>query len=197
MAWTHHTTYPVPFQGNLADAFREIDARDLIRHLEDHRYNGRPGYPVGAMWRAYLASFFLNLAHTNDLIRRLHGDPELRSVCGFIGPLPHRRTFNRFIRTLSRHHEMVEVCSAKVTGLLREQLPDLGQEVAVDSTVVRTHSCPNRKRVSDPEASWDGEDRPRGQGGRQGVAMGLQGPYGGGRQLRPAAGPDHDDRQAE
>ena len=160
MAWTHHTTYPVPFQGNLAAAFREIDARDLIQHLEDHRHNGRPGYPVDAMWRAYLASFFLNLAHTNDLIRRLHGDGELRAVCGFIGPLPHRRTFNRFIRTLSRHHQMVEACSMKVLGRLREWLPDLGQEVAVDSTVVRTHSCPNRKRVSDPDASWTAKNAP-------------------------------------
>ena len=165
MAWTHHTTYPVPLQGNLAAAFREIDARDLIRHLEDHRYNGRHGYPVGAMWRAYLASFFLNLAHTNDLIRRLHGDPELRAACGFIGPLPHRRTFNRFIRTLSRHHEMVEACSAGVMEQLRDQLPGLGQEVAVDSTVVRTHSNPNRKRISDPEASWTAKNSPRAKEG--------------------------------
>ena len=160
MAWAHHTTYPVPFQGNLAAAFRETDARDLIGHLEDHRYNGRPGYPVVAMWRAYLASFFLNLAHANDLIRRLHGDSELRAACGFIGPLPHRRTFNRFIRTLSRHHEMVEACSSNVLRRLREWLPDLGQEVAVDSTVVRTHSNPNRKRISDPEASWTAKNAP-------------------------------------
>ena len=160
MGWTHHTTYPIPFQGNLAAALRETDARDLIRHLEDHRYNGRPGYPLAVMWRAYLASFFLNLAHTNDLIRRLHGDSELRAACGFIGPFSHRRTFNRFIRTLSRHHEMVEACSSKVLGRLRGWLPDLGQEVAVDSTVVRTHSCPNRKRVSDPEASWTAKNAP-------------------------------------
>ena len=168
MAWTHHTTYPVPLQGNLAAAFREIDAGDLIRHLEDHRYNGRPGYPVVAMWRAYLASFFLNLAHTNDLIRRLHGDSELRVACGFIGPLPHRRTFNRFIRTLSRHHQMVEACSSMVLGRLREWLPDLGQEVAVDSTVVRTHSNPNRKRISDQEASWTAKNSTRAkEGGKE------------------------------
>ena len=168
MAWTNHTTYPIPFQGNLAAAFREIDAQNLIRHLSDHRYNGRPGYPVGAMWRAYLASFFLNLAHTNDLIRRLHGDADLRAACGFSLPLPHRRTFNRFIRTLSRHHGLVEACSAGVIEKLREWLPDLGQEVAVDSTVVRTHSCPNRRRVSDPEASWTAKNSPRAkEGGKE------------------------------
>ena len=120
------------------------------------------------MWRAYLASFFLNLANTNDLIRRLHGDSDLRAACGFIGPLPHRRTFNRFIRTLSRHHEMVETCSSKVLGRLRECLPDLGQDIAVDSTVVRTHSNPKRKHISDPEASWTAKHSPRAkEGGKE------------------------------
>ena len=128
-----------------------------MSHLEAHRYNGRHSYPVQAMWRAYLASFFLNLAHTNDLIRRLHGDQDLRVACGFIGKLPHRRTFNRFIRTLSRHPDLVEACSVGVMDMIRKLLPGLGQEVAVDSTVVRTHCNPWRKRISDPEASWTGK----------------------------------------
>ena len=33
-------------------------------------------------------------------------------------------------------------------------MPGLGDEVAVDSTAVRTHSNPNRKHVSDPYAEW-------------------------------------------
>ena len=167
MAYRYGTTAPAPLQdpyANLAASFQEIDAGALITHLEAHRYNGRHGYPVRAMWRAYLASFFLNLAHTNDLIRRLHGDQDLREGCGFTGPLPHRRTFNRFIRTLSRHHELVEACSESVTRRLRERLPDLGREVAVDSTTVRTHSNPTRRRISDPEASWTAKLSSRAKG---------------------------------
>ena len=170
MAWTHHTTHQASVQRpyrNLQAAFHEIDARDLIHHLEAHRYHGRHGYPVAAMWRSYLASFFLNLASTNDLIRRLHGDPALREACGF-RVLPGRRTFNRFIRTLSRHHEMVEALSASITGQLHSLLPDLGQEVAVDSTVVRSHSNPNRRRISDPEASWTAKNSTRAkEGGKE------------------------------
>ena len=109
---------------------------------------------TAALWRAYLASFLLNLPHTNALIRPLQQDHELREVCGFPGELPHRTTFNRFILRLENHRDLVEDYLQGLTDQLAERLPDFGQKVAVDSTVVRTHSNPNRKHVSDPEASW-------------------------------------------
>ena len=43
---------------------------------------------------------------------------------------------------------------AELTRQLRAALPGFGDRVAVDSTTVRTHSNPNRKLVSDPDASW-------------------------------------------
>ena len=88
------------------------------------------------------------------MIRRLIEDSELRSICGFGDPLPHRTTINRFIQRLSHHSDLVEACFVQITGELKKLLPDLGQEVAIDSTTVRSHSNPNRKRISDPEASW-------------------------------------------
>ena len=103
------------------------------------------------MWRAYLASFVLNLPHTNALIREIATNPGLRAVCG-LKQLPHRSTFNRFVQRLSHHADLVESCFAALTEQLREALPDLGEVVAVDSTVVRSHSSPHRG--SDPEASW-------------------------------------------
>ena len=77
-----------------------------------------------------------------------------RRLCGFGDQLPHRTTFNRFITRLSHHPELVEESLGAVTNRLRELLPDLGSEVAIDSTTVRTHSNPNRHTVSDTEASW-------------------------------------------
>ena len=122
---------------------------------------------MSSLWHAYLASFVLSLPHTNALIRRLQDDAELRLLCGLNSPLPHRTTFNRFIKRLADHRDLVEECLADLTDRLAETLPDFGKKVAIDSTVVRTHSNPNRKHVSDPEASWtkkhsadskDGED---------------------------------------
>lgn len=131
-----------------------VDAGLLLDRLRSYRRVGRKGYPLAALWRAYLASFALNLPSANALIRRLEDDSELRILCGFSAKLPHRTTFNRFISRLSHHRDLVEDRLRSLTDQLASQLPGFGEKVAVDSTVVYTHSNPNRKVVSDPEASW-------------------------------------------
>ena len=139
---------------DLETVFGNLNDGPLCDHLEGHGRNGRPGYPIKALWHSYVASFVLNLPHTNALIRLLRDSPELRLLCGFSGPLPHRTTFNRFIQRLSHHPDLVEAAFADLIGQLKVLLPDLGEEVAVDSTTVRSHCNPNRRPVSDPEASW-------------------------------------------
>ena len=143
-----------------------VDASALVTRLEEYRPVGRKGYPLTALWRAYFVSFILGLSSTNALIRRLQDDPELRLLCGF-SQLPHRTTFNRFISRLNNHSDLVEDCHAALTDRLAELLPGLGQKVAVDSTVVRTHSNPNRKEVSDPEASWTRKNSTKAKGGKE------------------------------
>lgn len=128
-----------------------LDDQALLERLQAYRPVGRQGYPLRAMWRAYVASFCLNLPHTNALIRALEDDAHLRAVCGFTD-LPHRRTFNRFILRLGDHADLVEACFAKVTEELRELLPDLGEKVAIDASVVRSHSNP--RKGTDREATW-------------------------------------------
>ncbi len=130
--------------------------------------NNKNGFPLRALWSAYIASFVLNLPHTNALIRRLEDDPNLRAICGFRNKLPHRTTFNRFIRRLSHHTILVEDALATLTDDLKGLLPDLGDVVAIDSTTVRTHGNPNRKVKSDPEASWTAKNSPRAkEGGKE------------------------------
>ena len=80
--------------------------------------------------------------------------PEFRIFSGFENALPHRTTFNRFIQRLAQHPDLVETTLTQVTKKFRALLPDLGKETAVDPTAVRSHSNPNRNRISDPEASW-------------------------------------------
>ena len=170
MAWSDYSTgvgrYPrcAGYPGScydLAAIFESFDDQALVKHLEEHRYNGRHGYSVRAMFRAYFASFILNLPHTNALIRKLREDASLREICGFGSLLPHRRTFNRFIKKLSEHLELVEQVSHGFVIRLQEWFPDLGEETAIDSTVVRSHSNPNRRNISDPEASWTAKNSAR------------------------------------
>ena len=142
-----------------------IDAAPLLALLASYRRVGRKGYPLVAFWRAYLCSFLLDLPSTNALIRRLEDDRELRALCGFGQDLPHRTTFNRFISRLSFHRDLVENCLRALTCQLADELPGFGEKVAVDSTVVYTHSNPNRKDVSDPEASWTKKHSAKGKDG--------------------------------
>ena len=107
------------------------------------------------MLRAYIASFVLDLPNTNSIIRRLEDDPVLRELYGFkCDILPCRRTFNYFIDRLSHYQELVQDCLTRLTNRLKRIPPDLGNEVAIDSTTVRSHSRYKKSGSSDPDASW-------------------------------------------
>ena len=102
-------------QDQTATILDHLSDSKLLARLWLYRANGRPGYPLRAMWRAYAASFVLGMGSTNDLIRRLQVDASLRSECGFGAQLPHRTTFNRFVSRLSRHPDLVEEALARAT----------------------------------------------------------------------------------
>ena len=152
----------------LAAVLDNLSDAPLLARLWLYRANGRPGWPLRSLWRAYVASFVLNLGSTNDLIRLLMRDRQVRRLCGFGASLPHRTTFNRFISRLACHPDLVEQSIASVTNRLRDLLPDLGDEVAVDSTTVRTHANPNRQTLSDPQASWTAKNSTKAkEGGKE------------------------------
>ena len=152
----------------LSSVFDNLSDAPLLARLWLYRANGRPGYPLRPLWRAYVASFVLNLGSTNDLLRLLRRDRQIRLLCGFGTRLPHRTTFNRFISRLASHPDLVEQSLASVTGKLRELLPDLGEEVAIDSTTVRTHANPHRRTLADPQASWTAKNSTKAmEGGKE------------------------------
>ena len=95
------------------------------------------------------------------MIRRLQDDFGLRAACGFAEAdgLPRRRTFNRFIRRLADHQDLIAGVFHSLTDRLRDLLPGFGDVVAIDSTDVHSHSNPYKKSKvtglpSDPEARW-------------------------------------------
>lgn len=157
---------PSPLLAELRQIYEVLDDEKLIARLQQYRWTGRPGFSVRAMWYSYLAGFVLNLPSTNALIRRLQDDAGLAALCGY-QRLPSRWTFNRFVVRLSRHLDFVEEVMASATKEIRDRLQGaFGYMMAVDASVVTTHSNPNRRRVSDPEASWtvkehDQQGRPK------------------------------------
>ena len=165
MALSHYSTPAQDHLGELAAVFSSLDDAVLLARLQEYRPVGRQGYPLKALWRSYVSSFILNLPHTNALIRRLEDEPDLRHLCGFGDALPHRTTFNRFIQRLAHHPDLVETVFADLTHHLKLLLPDLGDEVAIDATTVRSHCNPNRKRISDLQASWTAKNSARAKKG--------------------------------
>ena len=145
-----------------------LDDTGLVQRLEAYRLVGRKGHPLRALWRAYVCSYVFNLPSTNALIRLLQDRPDFFRFCGFV-TLPHRVTFNRFFNRLAAHAGLVEQVFAGVTNKLKALLPDLGDQVAVDSTVVSSFSRPYHKNKdgevtkhsSDPQAGWTAKNSAR------------------------------------
>ena len=135
-----------------------VDGTALLERLRLYRWTGsrwrgRSGYSVEALWRAFLIGYILNVPNTSALVRRLQDDPRLRRICGF-KHVPHGSTFSRAFTRISHHLSLVQVAVSTATDRIRAYLPNFGEKVAVDSTVVRSHSNPHRHPMSDPEASW-------------------------------------------
>lgn len=137
-----------------------IDSRALMERLRAYRPVGRRGYPLYALWCAYVIGYALNLQSTNALIRMLDLSVELRMLCGF-NRLPHRTTFNRFISRLDDHLDLVEDCLRPITDEIAEELDKFGEKVSVDSTTVKAHGNPRRTVLSDPDASWTAKNDAR------------------------------------
>lgn len=140
----------------LSEVFECLPESQLVAKLGLDRWIGRSGYPMGVMLKAYLASYFLNMRNTNNLIRRLQEDAVLREICGFSSskPLPHRVTFNRFMDRLELHQDLIQWCIDQVLTKLHSMLPDFGTIVAIDATDVHSHSDCDKKPVSDDEAGF-------------------------------------------
>ncbi len=149
-----------PLVTELESMFASISYRQLLDTIMSERTRafsplGRPGYLLESLLKGLLASYYLNLESTAHLVRRLQEDTILAVTCGFDPRnIPHRSTFSRFKKKLSRYQSLVDQCLNQMTTELKSLLPGFGEVVAVDSTPVRSHSNPNRQPVSDPEAGW-------------------------------------------
>lgn len=141
----------------LKGLFDAIEDKELLVTLAKPLGAGRPrDYAVEALWHSFLAQYYLNLPTINSLVRRLQDDPYLVQVCGFDmdRPLPVRRTFDHFFENLSQRWVIVESTFNRAAERLYRRLPHFGEMIAVDSTIVHTHSNPNAGKVSDQEANW-------------------------------------------
>ncbi|MCY4086080.1 MAG: transposase [Actinomycetia bacterium] len=132
----------------------------LIGELEQKRSIGRRGYGVRALLGACLVKslyWLLTWTRTADLIREHQG---LQDV---LGGAPSEWACYRFGRKLRAHRRLLDGCLAEVVAALRDDDPELGRDVAIDSTDLAAYANgqrykyrggPEREAFSDPDASW-------------------------------------------
>ena len=136
-----------------------VDDGPLLARLARYHELGRQGYSDHAMWRAYVATYQLeSMGGTlNSLLRTLRNRSDLRVFLGFDpdpAKLPHRTTFGRYRQRLARHGRFIEQAIASGLYRLALLLPDFGQQVAVDGTMVKSYADQWSDPPTDPEASF-------------------------------------------
>ena len=96
--------------------------------------------------------YLLNERFIVGFIERLRTSPRLQQICGLSG-IPSESTFSRFFALLSNVTNMDRLI-AEMVDTLRTKLPDLGNDVAVDSTDIEAYANPNHTPVTDSDATW-------------------------------------------
>ncbi|MGH3856383.1 MAG: transposase [Pseudonocardiaceae bacterium] len=131
----------------------------LISDLQETRWTGRPGYPIRAMVGLALVKSVYALPTWSRTVRLVAEHAALQDV---LGDAPSIDAVYRFTVKLRKHSSVLEACLDRVLAELREAIPDLGANVAIDGSDLPAwanghRDLPNgkpRERYADPDASW-------------------------------------------
>jgi Transposase DDE domain/Transposase domain (DUF772) len=137
----------------------------LVSELEATRWTGRPGYPIRAMVGMALAKSLYTLPTWTRTVALVGEHAALRAAlgCPDVADVPSVHACYRFTAKLRKFKPLLDACVARVVTALHEQMPELGQTVAIDASDMPAYANgqrylykggPERKTYSDPDATW-------------------------------------------
>ena len=135
----------------------------LIANLEATRWTGRPGYPIRTMVGLALAKSLYAIPTWTKVVALVADHWKLQRVLGCEGNPPSVYAAYRFAEKLRANGEMVERCIDGVVAGLKAKLPSYGTDLAIDASDMPAYANgqryvskngPERKKFSDPDASW-------------------------------------------
>ena len=133
----------------------------LMVKLEAQRGRGRNDYPVRAIWNSLLAGIVFQHESVESLRHELSRNGQLRDLSGFdpLGggqTIPSADAYSRFLKALMKERATFDEMFDSLIGQLKEQLPDLGQHMAVDSKAIESHARGRTDPLEsgDPDADW-------------------------------------------
>ena len=155
----------VPRDGLALSVGRVLDTPELARLVEDlaalrRSPRVRPGYTTRSLLGACIVKSLYGLSTWAQVARLIGEHPGLQAV---LGEAPSQWACYRFSRKLAAHRDLRESCARGLLEKLRATDPELGADVAVDSTDIpayangqkyRYRGGPERTSWSDPDASW-------------------------------------------
>ena len=124
----------------------------LMQRLEAERGTGRNDWPVRAVCNSILAGVVYQHPLIESLRRELWRNPKLRWLCGFEVTRPKKQvppanTYTRLLKKLVRMPEELDAIFDQLIGDLREELPDLGEVLALDGKAMRSVARRASKRA--------------------------------------------------
>jgi Transposase DDE domain len=156
----------VPLRSAVSELSRLLDSpeiRRLIADLEATRWTGRPGYPIRAMVGMALAKSMYAIPTWTRTVALVKEHPALAAVIAPDGDVPSVYACYRFTGKLRDHTDLLQGCIARVLKELKKGNPLLGWNVAIDASDMPAYANgqrfkykngPERKKYSDPDASW-------------------------------------------
>jgi hypothetical protein len=131
----------------------------LISDLQETRWTGRPGYPSRTMVGLALVKNVYAIPTWSRTVRLVDEHSALQDA---LGVAPSIHAAYRFTRKLREHGKALANCLDHVLASLREAIPDLGANLAIDGSDLPAYAngmrnLPNgkpREHYADPDASW-------------------------------------------
>jgi hypothetical protein len=116
----------------LAGLLDSPEIAGLIAELQATRWTGRPGYPIRAMIGMALAKSLHAIPTWTRTVALVREHPGLLAALGS-DECPSVYACYRFASKLREHGHLLDACIAAVVARAKEEIPDIGTNVAIDA----------------------------------------------------------------
>lgn len=144
----------------ISDLLDSPEIAALIAELEALRWTGRKGYPIRSLVGACLVKSLYAIPTWSRTAALIAEHAALQDA---LGAAPSVYAMYRFATKLRENRPALDACFEAMAALLRRELPEYGKDVAIDASDLPAFANgqqfvrkggPERKRYSDPGASW-------------------------------------------
>ena len=139
---------------------RILPDEEFIRKLERATEHGRKDYSVRYKWNLLVTMILIGVKSIAEFHKELKRNPTLVKICGgrprrvWYDAIPSYQTLCYFKNKIKEHIGDLKEIINKMLEEIQKELPDLGENIAVDSTVIHSRSS----HLKNNKESEEGEE---------------------------------------